>query len=584
MKEQEHIYFTYKRIAAFAFTYLALTTAYTVWQVSGGWFSGLSPTLTLMLRLAACIVMYYAIDAGLPDQIRFVVRVLGDSEQRRAAGAFFIALSILVVAIRFPTTTAVTYLAAGPMATAIYKAPDNSDKLQSIEKAQAVKAGDVAALKREYDQLKRSERARIAQSEKSGKSAINSAIASQGNRVEELYRSGNAWLMQDRKFKTYREGIRAAKAEAEKLVQAEKNKTEQARRAYLAALSGKDVVAEAIATDIKAQTEQYSRTVSGMTTAIYIIDFIAAFVAFILSIAVVAYERKNKVAYASPFADLATRLKDRYTKDVLDNAEGAGLALWSFFVAMPLQKTVTALRWLSWFVWVKLVGSLERLLQIDLDGNGDIGNKNPAPAAQPAQNPPTNSPTNSPRKIIPGFVWNNYGKRNKNPPTSTPTNRADIPNVGLTPTMPALSPTNPLQNLGANPPTNPPTLAEKVGKKLVKSRAQKGREVTNLAEAVRTAYKKGYNTFESLKAQAIKEGFTVVVENGKITVAKPLNIAAQAKEAFKTYLADNNNREKWDTWKEWERKLKAAGFTVVTSPGGRKVSIVKPRPQDRKKK
>jgi hypothetical protein len=53
---------------------------------------------------------------------------------------------------------------------------------------------------------------------------------------------------------------------------------------------------------------------------------------------------------------------------------------------LPFEKIPVFLKWITALIRVKLIGQLEIMLRIDLDGNGDIGNKKEVTQVeQPAQ-------------------------------------------------------------------------------------------------------------------------------------------------------------------------------------------------------
>lgn len=547
---------TARRVRRFAFLYLAITTFYTIWLLASGYFTGVGPTLHFILSLIACYGMYRFIDAGLSAQADYVFAGWMQGQARQAGYGFLIGITILF-AVRFMASTFLTYVSAKPLATTIYKAPDTSDKREGILQAQGDKKATQAELKREYDRLRNSERVRIAEAKKAGKSRIDAAINAQGARVAELYREGNAWLMSDRRFKKYRQGIEEAKAEAAKLEQAEKDKTAEARAAYMSALTGKDEIAAVLAEDLKTTNETYLNNNEALTGAIYIIDFIAAFVAFVLTWIIAIAQKRYQIPYKNKFGEVWEKLTNKYQQDVLEVSEKAGIEVWEFAAGQPLKKSVTLLRWLKTILWVKLIGQIETLLKIDLDGNGDIGNKSVKPPTQT-----TDADTQKVGRTPIGFSVNRSAvKVGEKSVENTDALQAKSTDVGVTPTSPTSAPIFEFE------------VMQKVG--------EKSGENTPTSSTILRPDSTDFSTEKTPTSQRKKP-----VKVGKDRAIRDADFdrwADAARAAWKRYLADET-AEKHEVWRAWRAKLIAAGFTVVSSPDGRKQSIIKPSSQDRKSK
>lgn len=547
MQQIKDLQNSYRWVVWAAFKYLAATTAVTVWQVSEGFSANLPAGLQLPARIVAIIAMFLFIDAGLEAQAKYVFRGWMESATRKAGQSFLI-LSTVIFGIRFAATTFTTYVAAVPMAGAIFKAPDVGGDLAAIQSAQGQKQSNVKALKAEKQRLEQTEKYRVRDAEKRGKAIIDAAINAQGSRIAELYRSRNSWLLTDRKFKKYRESIEAAKVQAAGLVIIEKQQTKEAGAAYLAALSGKDEISAAIAGAMSAKVKDHAETKSGLVSAIYVLDFIAAFVAFALLLTICAYEKRYNVEYKSEFSAVFDKVGGKIKDDVLQNIEGATLAGWELLL-LPFEKIPVFLKWITALIRVKLIGQLELMLKIDIDGNGIIGNSIPA-----------QTPTN-PADLIPKVGRNQIGfsvnrsaqKVGENPPISADLKDRKSTDVGLTPTLPTFEPT--FEKIGSA------KLPEKVGE----------------PEPPNTDLPKHKIPTISRRAAAIKSDDRAN-RSGEID-----KMADAARAAFKRYLKDNDNSQLWNTWKEWQRTLEGNGFTVVTSPGVTRVTIIKPKPEKKPK-
>jgi hypothetical protein len=216
---------------------------------------------------------------------------------------------------------------------------------------------------------------------------------------------------------------------------------------------------------------------------------------------------------------------------------------------LPFEKIPVFLKWITALIRVKLIGQLELMLKIDIDGNGIIGNSIPA-----------QTPTN-PADLIPKVGRNQIGfsvnrsaqKVGENPPISADLKDRKSTDVGLTPTLPTFEPT--FEKIGSA------KLPEKVGE----------------PEPPNTDLPKHKIPTISRRAAAIKSDDRAN-RSGEID-----KMADAARAAFKRYLKDNDNSQLWNTWKEWQRTLEGNGFTVVTSPGVTRVTIIKPKPEKKPK-
>lgn len=529
MQQIKDLQNSYRWVVWAAFKYLAATTAVTVWQVSEGFSTNLPAGLQLPARIIAIVAMFLFIDAGLEAQAKYVFRGWMESTTRKAGQSFLI-LSTVIFGIRFAATTFTTYVAAVPMAGAIFKTPETDGDLDAIKLAQGQKQSNVQALKAEKQRLEQTEKYRVRDAEKRGKAIIEAAINSQGYRIAELYNSRNAWLLTDRKFKKYRESIEAAKVQAAGLVIIEKQQTKEAGAAYLSALAGKDEVSAAIAGAMSAKIKDHAESKSGLVAAIYVLDFIAAFVAFALLLTICAYEKRYNVEYKSEFSAVFDKVGGKIKDDVLQNIEGASLAGWGL-VLLPFEKIPVFLKWITALIRVKLIGQLELMLRIDLDGNGDIGNKKETTQAeQPAQ-----MSLNS-RSVISGFSVN------KKSDTGAEIKATNSDTVGdhvatMSPNV-ARSESVAFESLSTQPKLTPSYVVKK-------SDTQTEGKATQHQATPKKATRK-----PALKATRKK---------GDLDAARA---------AIKRSIQNRNNKEYEDNAARWVEKLKADGYKVDIAPGG----------------
>lgn len=538
MENRNFVILIIRVICSTSFAWLAATTGYTVAQAAKGWGNQ-------WLIGMAILVMFALVDAYSQNLGKFAIRGFIDKSFRNDIGTLTFIIVLMLFAGRFTASTFMTYIASKPLAESISPPPDTQADQAAIEKAQSARNNNLDALREEKERLERSEAKRVRDAKRAGEKLVDDAINAGGANFARLYRAGNDWVKTDRKFRKTREAIKAARVQADGLIFIEKEATRAAQSAYIAALGSKDEVTGALASVMKTKSDRYNSKVDRYTITLYLIDFAAAILAIITLIAIVKYEVKTNSQYKSIFTAVFARVTEKVQSDVVSVTEKTSLAGWEL-IFTGITKLPTLLRWLNIVFWVKFIGMIERVLKVDIDGNGNIGNQK-TPTATSVE-PPTNQPTERP--IIGGFVLNKSKQK-------APTNSAQ--KIG------GFSPTLPTQNrpksadVGVTPttPTNPPTM-QQLGS------AQKSVEASEEVPT-KTPTKKSVERREApTKNRAAGD--------------KDLDrMYDAARAAFKRYIADSDNEKLFATWKEWEATLKRNGFTVSRSPSGTKVTIIKPK-------
>jgi len=441
MENRKTVILIMRTLCAISFIWLAITTGYTVYQASQGWGNK-------WLIVAAVVTMFVLVDSYGQSLGKFTIRAIIDHNFRNDIGGLTFVIVFMLFAGRFTASTFMTYIASKPLAESITPPPDTNKDQVAIEKAQAARSGNIEALKAEKERLERSEARRIREAQKAGKKIVNDAIDAGGSGFAKLYRDNNPWVKNEPKFRKTREAIKAAKVQADGLVYIEKEATREAQRAYMAALGGKDEVATALASVMKSKADRYESKVSRYTIALYLVDFAAAILAIITLIAIVKYEVKTNTQYKGVFNDVMSRVGGRVKEDVLQATEKTALSGWEL-VFTGASKIPTLLRWLNVVFWVKFVGTIERLLKVDLDGNGDIGNDNDQKQATNFVNVAAND-----RPIVAGFSLNKTGAK-----IGDTSGDKQVQNVAMSPNVAAsdnvakmsqMSPTAFTQNLSTN--------------------------------------------------------------------------------------------------------------------------------------
>jgi len=297
---------------------------------------------------------------------------------------------------------------------------------------------------------------------------VNAAIEAGGANFARLYRSGNDWVKTDRKFRKTREAIKAAKVQADGLVFIEKGATREAQKAYLAALGGKDEVTTALASVMQQKQNRYESNVGRWTVTLYLVDFLAAILAILTRIAIVKFEMATNVQYKSIFTSALDTIKNRVTTDLVEATEKTGLAGWGL-IFTGFAKIPTLLNWLRVVIWVKLIGKIETLLKVDIDGDGKIGDKEIEETATKSMATSLEM-VGDRRPIIEGFVLN---KTATNPGDNISDNTATKSGDLATNQRRATSGDTVFKSLATNPQkpaqksaaTNPATSGDKAPKK-----------------------------------------------------------------------------------------------------------------------
>ena len=406
MEQIKDISTGYRWVVWFAFKWLAATTAVTVWQVSAGFIPTASDNVQFFFRIAACVVMFFFIDAGLEAQAKYVFRDLMD-KQTRDGGKWFLTLSIFIFVIRFLASAFMTYVSADPIASSIYPPPSTDKQQTEIAAARESNDGRLKRLESEKTRLEKSEKQRIKDAEKQGKQLVDKAINAGGSNFASLWREGNDWIKTAPQLKKKREKVYEAQKVADVLVASEKAKTAEAQKMYLAALGKDDATIAALSGEIVSLNEQHATNKASMTAAIYLVDFIAAFVAIALLIALCSYEKKNNIEYKSDFSGVWEKVGDRIKGDVMQNAESGSVGLW-LIVAAPLVALVKFFRFLGVLMW-KGIHKIETSFRIDLDGDGIIGTPDEKATTEKSDNVSQNfsdKPAVNSRVVVAPFALN----------------------------------------------------------------------------------------------------------------------------------------------------------------------------------
>lgn len=514
--------------------YLASTTAYLAYTMA----ANLSPVMRILLTVVSVVVID-AFNGRLMDASLLGFGSSAKSVQYRQAlgtGAFII-LTLLAHARFFATTTA-TYLSRTPMAAAIVGEVQGHAEINAIETAQAERAERTAKLEKEKNRIAGSEAKRIMEAREAGQKLIDAAINRQGENVAALYRKGNNWVMSDRKFKAYRESIRKAREEAARLESEARMETKAASEAFIASTAQDTAYLSLLEEILRKKIERNEELNNVYNFTLGFLDIAFGVLYWFLSLFLAQFKRKHNIEYESPFAGVFAKVGDRIGDDVLQGTEkGIMGAYW--LISSPFTAGLKFLRFVGGGIRYRVIGWVESWANIDLDGNGNIGNTSVSPKTES-----TDLQQQKAGRMPIGFSVNKTEQKvGETPPTSTDLGSARFADVGVTPTSPTFTPTFEIvgdakapEKVGEKsvesaptiedkntdlPKRKTPTIERKTAAPKSVDRANRATDLDKLADRLRAAWKNQYNTYPELLKQAKAAGFTVYTNGKIISIVKP---------------------------------------------------------------
>lgn len=167
-------------------------------------------------------------------------------------------------------------------------APKTDSTLAEIQEFRAGFLAEIQGKESELADAKRTERARLREAEKRGRSLVAAAIASGPNRWQELYREKNGWFLKQRgDIGKYLKRINDAEAQAVALVEKERGLAESIRAEKAGIESSRGAAIDSISTAFTgiavAQAQRHERRLANMTNVLLICDVAWMFLALFLS-------------------------------------------------------------------------------------------------------------------------------------------------------------------------------------------------------------------------------------------------------------------------------------------------------------
>ena len=343
-----------------AFKFLAVTTAIFAWATFSRYFiSSFGHTIALVLSVIAIAVMYFLIDKGLDKLVEFIAdeRINpGDQSDQGSPGAkrWFFRTVVFLAAIRLIATGTTSIWGSYEIADYVTEAPDNTAALKQMESENKSLETTRNSLTKQLETARKTEGNRLKQAKQAGHAAVESALAKHPREeVRRGMRQGQTWYMTTPKLKKYRNGYLDAVKDSARIVQDEAGKAAGIESSLLAlntdGVKESQKTKSALVRVEEAKVEAYQAKKSRRTNFLIIADVLSVFFG-LMSIITQATFR------AAVGVHSVTEEK---------NIEGILLAAMS--------------KW-----WFALLNRLEKLLHVDLDGNGVIGmsgNQSQAPVS-----------------------------------------------------------------------------------------------------------------------------------------------------------------------------------------------------------
>lgn len=332
-----------------AFKFLAVTTAIFAWATFSRYFiTSFGHTMALVLSTVAILVMYFLIDKGLDKLVEFVAdeRINPGSQDDQGnpkAKRWFFRTVVFLAVIRLLATGTTSIWGSYEIADYVTEAPDNTAALQQMQDENKSLETTRNSLNKQLETARKTEGNRLKQAKATGHAAVESALSKHPREeVRRGIRQGQTWYMTTPKLKKYRDGYLAAVKDSARIVQDEAGKAVSIESSLLAlntdGVKASQDTKSALVRVEEAKVEAYQAKKSRRTNFLIIADVLSVFFG-LLSIITQATFR------AAVGVHSVTEEK---------NIEGILLAAMS--------------KW-----WFALLNGLEKLLKVDLDGNGVIG-------------------------------------------------------------------------------------------------------------------------------------------------------------------------------------------------------------------
>lgn len=344
---------TVYRLAGFirwaAFKFLALTTSIFIWVSFYGYFSQkVGDIVAPALGVVAVIIMFFLIDKGLDNLIEFIAdERLSPSASEGPDGAKarrrFVNWVAIITVVRLLATGTTSIWGSFEIAEFVTDKPDETAIVQQMSSENQTLETARNSLSKQLETARKTEGNRVKQAKRNGHAAVNAAVAKHPRpEVQDGVRNMRGWYSTTPKLRKYRDGVNAAKADSARMVSQEIASV-RTLEAQIVALETDGLKA---ANDIKSKlaevavshANQYQQTKARRGNFLIVVDFLAVL-----------------------FGLIAVWIRATYRAAVGQESELEERTLEGILWAAIQQYSNAFLAW------------LEKLLRIDVDGNGVIG-------------------------------------------------------------------------------------------------------------------------------------------------------------------------------------------------------------------
>ena len=332
-----------------AFGFLALTTAIFVWaSFSNYFFEKFGPAVASVMGVVAIIVMYFLIDKGLDKLVEFLADEkinpgTPSSDENPKAKKAFIRIALFMALIRLLATGTTSIWGSYEIADYITKEPDHGNATEQLENENKSLESTRASIEKQLSSAQKTEKERVKQARQQGATLVAVALSQHASDdVRQGLRAGKRWYMTTPKLKKVRTAYQKAIADSTALVQAEIGKVSAIESSLLVL-----------------NTDGVKASQATKSTLVKLED---------------GKDRDYK-------AKKSRRTNFLIIADVLSVLFGL-LAVWvraTFRAAVGVhsineEKSIEGILWAAIVrVWNLFLNWLEKLLGVDLDGNGAIG-------------------------------------------------------------------------------------------------------------------------------------------------------------------------------------------------------------------
>lgn len=345
-KRSTGIYLTVGGTKWAAWKFLAFTTAILFIGMGLDYAAEHFPGYELWAAAVAGLLGWGSIDYGLGPMVAYYFdnkKEAGTEKENNPAKYTLLRIILLLVIFRSLASMTISFWAAGEVADMATNKTNDQVYIEALESQDKTKLAAITTAKAAMDKLTNNERKRLQAAKKAGHDKVSAAIndgdtwqrkSYQQNRFSWLESSAN----RDKKDKAYAASIRQARADSAAMVQSEIQRTQSAELAYNSLLSDKT-------------TETAKRQILGMSQneeQLY-------------------QERKERRTTLLIFADFFFGILGWLCEYVQSLMRQAGVRVIRQRTFPHVLREILV-SWAEWFL-----AGLERVLKIDIDGNGDIG-------------------------------------------------------------------------------------------------------------------------------------------------------------------------------------------------------------------